>query len=38
MIGKMLMLANDLELTKKICVAGQKHVENIFLWSEFDKI
>jgi hypothetical protein len=37
MIEKMLMLANDLELTKNVFVAGQKRVENIFLWSEFDK-
>jgi len=37
MIGKMLMLANDLELTKNVFVAGQKQVETNFSRSEFDK-
>ena len=37
MIGKMLMLANELELTKNVFVAGQKQVETNFSRSEFDK-
>jgi len=37
MAEKMLLLANNLELAKKIGVAGRKHVETNFSWSEFDK-
>jgi hypothetical protein len=37
MIGKMLMLANELELTKNVFVAGQKQVETNFPRSEFGK-
>ena len=37
MIGKMLMLANELELTKNVFVAGQKQVETNFSRSEFGK-
>ena len=37
MIGKMLMLANEVELTKNVFVAGQKQVETNFSRSEFGK-